>query len=30
MLHQRARHAGIIVCIVMLGIAMTIAWWFAS
>ena len=30
MLHQRARHAGIIVCIVLLGIAIAVAWWFAG
>jgi hypothetical protein len=30
MLHQRARYVGIMVCIVMLGIAMAVAWWFAG
>ena len=30
MLHRRARHTGIVACIVMLGIALAVACWFAG
>jgi len=30
MLHQRARHAGILVSIVLVVVALAVAWWFAG